>query len=102
MFCVKSSLGEEVPISNTDVFTRCPKCGVEHKVDLVSLITEHGEDSTGDILDSTMYCEECTKPHLPMYERMDEIEAVAARFPGARVAQVQEIVRSGLDHGFSL
>lgn len=101
MFYVKSSLGEEVPITNTNVFTHCPKCGGEHKVDLVSLITEHGEDSTGDILDSTMYCEKCTKPHLPMYERMEEIEAVAARFPGASVEQVQEIVRSGLDHGFS-
>lgn len=102
MFYVKSSPGEEVPITNTNVFTHCPKCGVEHKVDLVSLITEHGEDSTGNILDSTMYCGECTKPHLPMYEHMEEIEAVAARFPGASVAQVQEIVRSGLDHGFSI
>lgn len=101
MFYVKSSIGEEVPIANADVFTRCPNCGTEHKVDLVSLIIEHGEDCTGDILDSTMFCEECTKPHLPMYERMEEIEAVAARFPGASVAQVQEIVRSGLDHGFS-
>lgn len=101
MFYVKSSLGEEVPITNTNVFTHCPKCGVEHKVDLVSLITEHGEDSTGDILDCTMYCEECTKPHLPIYEHMEEIEAVAGRFPDASVEQVQEIVRSGLDHGFS-
>lgn len=101
MFYVKSSLGEEVPITNTNVFTHCPKCGVEHKVDLVSLIAEHWEDSTGDILDSTMYCEKCTKPHLPMYERMGEIEFVASRFPGTDVETVKEIVRSGLDHGFS-
>ena len=64
MFYVKSSIGEEVPITNTNVFTHCPKCGVEHKVDLVSLIIEHGEDCTGDILDSTMYCEECSREHL--------------------------------------
>lgn len=101
MFYVKSSIGEEVPVTNTNVFTRCPKCNAEHKVDLISLIIEHGEDCTGDILDSTMYCEECSKKHLPMYERMDEIEAVAARFPGASVKQVQEIVRGGLEHGFS-
>lgn len=68
---------------------------------MVSLIIEHGEDSSGDILDSTMYCEECTKPHLPMYEHEEEIEAIAARFSGVSVAQIQEIVRSGLDHGFS-
>lgn len=97
MFYVKSSLGEEVPITNTNVFTHCPKCGVEHKVDLVSLITEHG----GDILDCTMYCEECTKRHMPMYERMGEIEFVASRFPGTDVKVVEGIVRSGLDHGFS-
>lgn len=101
MFYVKSSLGEEVPITNTNVFTHCPKCGVEHKVDLVSLIVEHREDSTGDILDCTMFCEECSKPHLPMYERMGEIEFVASRFPGTDVETVKEIVRSGLDHGFS-
>lgn len=75
---------------------------MEHKVDLVSLITEHWEDSAWDILDSTMYCEECTKPHLLMYEHMEEIEAIAARFPGASVLQIQEIVCSGLDHGFSI
>ena len=64
MYYVKNSLGEEIPITNTNVFTHCPKCGVEHKVDLVSLIIEHGEDCTGDILDSSMHCEECSKAHL--------------------------------------
>lgn len=85
MYYVKNSLGEEIPITNTNVFTHCPKCGVEHKADLVSLIIEHGEDCTGDILDSSMHCEECSKAHLPMYERMDEIEFVASRFPGTSV-----------------
>ncbi len=101
MFYVKSSLGEEVPITNTNVFTHCPKCGMEHSVDLVSLIIEHGDDCGGDILDCKMYCGECSKPHLPIWEHMDEIEAVAARFPDTEVGQVTEIVRSGLDHGFS-
>lgn len=101
MFFVKSTSGEEVPITNTNIFTRCPKCGVAHKVDLVSLIIEHGDDCSGDILDSTMYCEECSKNHLPMWERMDEIEFVASRFPGTSVGHVTEIVQSGLDRGFS-
>ena len=101
MYYVKNSLGEEIPITNTNVFTHCPKCGVEHKADLVSLIIEHGEDCPGDILDSSMHCEECSKAHLPMYERMDEIEFVASRFPGTSVGTVAEIVRNGLDRGFS-
>lgn len=87
MYYVKNSLGEEIPVTNTNVFTHCPKCGVEHKADLVSLIIEHGEDCTGDILDSSMHCEECSKAHLPMYERMDEIEFVASRFPGTSVVR---------------
>lgn len=99
MFYVKSLTGEEVPITTGGVFTHCPKCGVEHKIDLVGLIAENVSDC--DILNSTMYCEECSRPHLPMWERMDEVEAVAGRFPGIAVEQVKEIVRSGLDHGFS-
>ena len=99
MFYVKSSVGEEVPITAGGVFTHCPKCGVEHQVDLVGLITEDPADL--DILDAGAYCEECSRAHLPMWEHMDEIEAVAARFPGIGVGKVMEIVRSGLDHGFS-
>ncbi len=38
---------------------------------------------------------------MPLWERADEIEAVAARFPGVSAGQIQEIVCSGLDHGFS-
>lgn len=101
MFYVKSSLGEEVPVTSTNVFTRCPKCGAEHKVDLVSLIIEHGVDCTGDILESTMHCAECSKMYLPLWEHMDEAEFVASRFPGTSVDTVVEIVRSGIDHGFS-
>jgi len=99
MFYVKSSTGEEVPVTSTGVFTHCPKCGIEHKMDLVSLIVENADDC--EILNSSAYCEECSKLHLPMWERMDEIEAVANRFPDVGVEQVKEIIRSGLDRGFS-
>jgi len=67
-------------------------------MDLVSLIVENADDC--DILSGSAYCEECSKLHLPMWERMDEIEAIAARFPDVGVEKAKEVVRSGLDHGF--
>lgn len=100
MYYVKNDAGVEIPITNT-VFTRCPKCGREHEVDLVSLIIEHCEDGAADILDSTMNCEECSKVHLPLWEHMDQVEFVASRFPGTSVEEVADIVRSGLDRGIS-
>ena len=97
MLYVKSETGELIPITYEGVFAKCPGCGAVHQVD----ISEIMESCGGDVEDANVYCEECSKRHLPMYGRAEEIEAVAARFPGASVAQVQEIVRSGLDHGFS-
>ena len=97
MLYVKSETGELIPITYEGVFAKCPGCGAVHQVD----ISEIMESCGGDVEDANVYCEECSKRHLPMYGRMEEIEAVVARFPGASVEQVQEIVRSGLDHGFS-
>ena len=97
MLYVKSEAGELIPITYGGVFAKCPGCGAVHQVDISGIM----ENCGGDVEDANVYCEECSKRHLPMYEHMEEIEAVAARFPGASVAQVQEIVRSGLDHGFS-
>ena len=98
MLYVKSEAGELVPITYEGVFAKCPGCGAVHQVD----ISEIMESCGGDVEDVNVYCEKCTKPHLPMFEHMEEIEAVAARFPGVSVGKVQEIVRSGLDHGFSI
>lgn len=100
MYYVKNADGIEIPITNI-ALTRCPVCGMEHEVDLVSLIIEHCEDGAADILDSTMNCEECSKVHLPLWEHMDQVEFVASRFPGTSVDEVADIVRNGLDHGFS-
>ena len=87
MLYVKSEAGELIPITYEGVFAKCPGCGAVHQVDI-------SEDANAD-------CGECSKRHLPLWERADEIEAVAVRFPGVSVGQIQEIVRSGLDHGFS-
>lgn len=58
-------------------------------------------DGTSDLFGTSVYCGECSKRHQPMWERMNEIEFVASRFPDADVETVKGIVRSGLDHGFS-
>jgi len=97
MLYVKSEAGELIPITYEGVFAKCPGCGAVHQVD----ISEIMESCGGDVEDANVYCEECSKRHLPLWERADEIEAVAVRFPGVSVGQIQEIVRSGLDHGFS-
>lgn len=97
MLYVKSETGELIPITYEGVFAKCPGCGAVHQVDISNIMESCG----GDVEDANVYCGECSKRHLPMYERAEEIEAVADRFPGASVEQVQEIVRSGLDYGFS-
>ena len=97
MLYVKSEAGELIPITYEGVFAKCPGCGAVHQVD----ISEIMESCGGDVEDANTYCGECSKRHLPLWERADEIEAVAVRFPGVSVGQIQEIVRSGLDHGFS-
>ena len=97
MFYVKAENGNKIEITDENVVTTCPGCGREHMVDLGKILS----DGTSDLFGTSVYCVECSKRHQPMFERADEIEAVAARFPGASVGKVQEIVRSGLDHGFS-
>lgn len=97
MLYVKSEAGELIPITYEGVFAKCPGCGAVHQVD----ISEIMESCGGDVEDANAYCGECSKRHLPLWERAEEIEAVAVRFPGVSVGQIQEIVRSGLDHGFS-
>lgn len=97
MLYVKDKTGELIPIAYEGVFAKCPGCGAVHQVD----ISEIMESCGGDVEDATVYCEECSKRHLPMFERMDEIEFVASRFPGVSVGRVTNIVRDGLDRGLS-
>lgn len=97
MLYVKSESGELIPITYEGVFAKCPGCGAVHQVD----ISEIMESCGGDVEDASVYCEECSKRHLPMFERMDKIEFVASRFPGVSVGRVTNVVRNGLDHGLS-
>lgn len=97
MLYVKNESGEMTPITYGNTYAKCPKCGVFHQVDLSEMM----ECAGGDVEDVSAYCEECSKKHMPMWERADEIEFVASRFPGTSAEKVKEIVRNGLDRGLS-
>lgn len=95
MLYVKSETGELIPITYEGVFAKCPGCGAVHQVD----ISEIMESCGGDVEDANVYCEECSKRHLPVWENMDQIEFLASQFPDVEVNQVVELVKTGLDHG---
>ena len=65
MLYVKSEAGELIPITYEGVFAKCPGCGAVHQVD----ISEIMESCGGDVEDANVYCEECSKRHLPLWER---------------------------------
>ena len=58
MFYVKTKLNEETEITteitDENVFTRCPKCGVEKAVDLAEMLSDGG-----DLYGTSLYCPEC-------------------------------------------
>lgn len=97
MLYVKDTAGELIPITYEGVFAKCPGCGAIHQVD----ISEIMESCGGDVEDASVYCAECSERHLPMFERMDEIEFVASRFPSISVGQMTDVVKNGLDRGLS-
>ena len=96
MLYTKSTSGELVPITNGGVYAVCPKCGKTHVVDLVGMLEEYA----GDIEGYSVYCEECSKKHLPMFENADKLQAIADRFE-VPLTGVQRIIKSGLDRELS-
>lgn len=102
MFYLKDN-GKKLPISCDNVYTTCPQCGREHKVDLEEILEMEDTD-----LDSTqVYCEECSdlreKQRAALVDRpgLDEsVQAIAQRFH-VDVKVVQDIVRSGMEAGLS-
>lgn len=96
MFYAKSG-DIKIELNDENVFTICPNCGKEHMVDLIEVLQDEGASLYG----TRVYCAECSARHLPMWERSQELEAIAARFPGTDITTVQNIVRSGLDRGLS-
>lgn len=65
MFYVKTEIAEGVTIraeiTDKDVFTICPDCGVEHQVDLADAV---GEDGRLDLFGTVVCCASCTEKHL--------------------------------------
>lgn len=65
MFYVKSEIAEGVTvraeITDENVFTICPDCGIEHQVDLADVVDEDGKL---DLFSTAICCTACTKKHL--------------------------------------
>lgn len=61
MFYVKAHLPDDVTLTteirNDNVFTRCPCCGEEVKVDLVELLG----DGKSNLEGTTVYCQACSR-----------------------------------------
>lgn len=96
MLYVKSESGEMAPITYSNTYAKCPKCGAMHQIDLSEMMRCSG----GDVEDCSAYCETCSERHMPMFEHADKLQAIADRF-GVQMGEVQRIVQSGLDSGIS-
>lgn len=96
MLYVKSESGVMVPITYSNTFAKCPKCGTMHQIDLADILACTG----GDVEEATAYCEKCSAKHMPMFENADKLQTIADRF-GVHLGEVQRIVQSGLDHDLS-
>lgn len=55
-----------IAITDNNVYTKCPKCGCEHKVNIQELLS----DNDVDIASSTEYCEKCSKNLVSAYEQV--------------------------------
>lgn len=97
MFYLKDD-GRKMPIECDNVFTVCPECGAEVTVDLADVVTEEGLDLYG----LGVYCDACGDKIHPMWEHMDQLEAIAARYPETGLTQIQQHVKSGLLAGLPL
>lgn len=97
MFYLKDG-GRKLPIECDNVFTVCPECGAEVAVDLADVVTEEGLDLYG----LGVYCEACSDKIHPMWEHMDQLEAIAARYPATGLNQIKQIVKSGLLAGLPI
>lgn len=73
MFWLKTEISEGVTfraeITDENVFTTCPMCGVEHRVDLADIA-----DAPGglDLFGMSIYCAECAKKRADVQIPADE------------------------------
>ena len=105
MFYLKDN-GKKLPISCDNVYTTCPQCGREHKVDLQEIL----EGGDTDLDGTQVYCEECSEEREAKREGKqlkvcpggddETVQAIAQRFH-VDVKMVQDIVRSGMEAGLS-
>lgn len=56
MFYLKHK-GKKLYIDDTNVFTTCPKCGKEHRVNIQDVLG----DGESDLFGTAVYCQDCGK-----------------------------------------
>ena len=55
MFYMKCN-GKKLEIREDNVYTTCPRCGKEHKVDLCDILA----DGNSDLYGTQVYCQKCS------------------------------------------
>ena len=60
MFYVKADINDacsiKIDITDENVFTTCPKCGVEQRIDIQEILS----DDVSDLYGTSVYCTDCT------------------------------------------
>ena len=68
MFYIKAELTEgitlEIDLLSANTYTRCPKCGDEHCVDIYDLL----QDERFDLYSTQIYCQPCSQKHQTVQE----------------------------------
>lgn len=71
MFYVKKNIGNgaeiNVPITYSNVYTKCPQCGIEHNADIIGLA--ESSDGDFDLETSTLFCEKCSAAKIEKSRR---------------------------------
>lgn len=57
MFYLKDSTGKKMVIEEDNVYTKCPRCGKEHQIDLAALAA----DGELDLYGTTCLCSKCSE-----------------------------------------
>lgn len=71
MFYVKKNIGNgaeiNVPITYSNVYTKCPQCGIEHNADIIGLA--EFSDGNFDLETTPLFCKKCAAQKIEEIRR---------------------------------